>query len=98
MSMSSKHTEGPWRVVDGCDYNLVKSENGYYVATVVTCLPGGAEEERANAGLLAAAPTLHRALMNLVNAVNTKPPDTLEMFACIEQARYALTVSGGETL
>ncbi len=60
----SKHTLGPWRLVDKAnadrDRDAVQSVEGLWVAQVIGCFPPGTA--KANGRLLAAAPSLLAAL------------------------------------
>lgn len=51
-----KHTPGPW--VYNPETNEVRTLNGYYIAYADVDTPGYAEQEIANAKLIAAAPDL----------------------------------------
>ena len=107
---TSKHTPGPW-VVDE-DYadeeqqaiGIVKDGHGYIagihiLASANTGCEGFSAEDRANAHLIAAAPTMYEALQTLVEYLSTQvPADTLDDWKHVFAARQALAQAEGKTL
>lgn len=63
MSEQSKHTPGPWTIDDG---NIILGDKGLSVAEVYA---DDLEQQRHNARLIAAAPTMLEALVDLVETL-----------------------------
>lgn len=95
----SKHTKGPWRLLpEECDKPYIRVRGThlggrYKVANVITPVYEGihareAEETRANARLISAAPDLLEALALMVDATKGKFGD-LEFMAMASQKAYA---------
>jgi len=101
----SKHTPGPWSA------RSEDSEGGYSIeprdepnSRVVICArppwSGRADESRANARLIAAAPELLEALVWLTNTTcdvgkSGEPPTMNEHIEAIEAAKAAITKAEG---
>lgn len=86
-----KHTPGPWAKKDNGDSFHIIGANGDWIATV----HGGIEEDEANAQLIAAAPMLAEALLNLLNSpdvsLDALEPETMK---AVESAHHALAAAG----
>ena len=67
--MSSSHTPGPWKAINGRTADFIRTEKENKIATVdgVWC---GTDVRRANALLIAAAPSLLAELKHLTEAIN----------------------------
>lgn len=68
MEYNFKHTPKPW--VYNPETNEVRTLNGYYIAYADVDTPKYAEQEIANAKLIAAAPDLLEALMYVRDDLN----------------------------
>lgn len=69
MEYNFKHTPGPW--IYNHETNEVRTVDGYYIAYADVDTPKYAEQEIANAKLIAAAPDLLVALKELRNQLLT---------------------------
>lgn len=89
----SKHTPGPWRVVDSWNDHMVEGQNGEEIIW-----QDGPHEtptiNKANACLIAAAPDLLEALENLADYIDERAGDN----ECrpLENARAAIAKAKGE--
>ena len=107
MSNMSKATPGPWQMLpEECDKPYIRIRGTqlggrYKVANVVTPAYEGvhqreADETRANARLIAAAPELLEALQRLLSE-NDNMTQRINLIGAMEQARAAIAkATGGE--
>ena len=89
----SKHTPGPWRVVDSWNDYMVESQNGEEI--IWQDGPHNTPTiNEANARLIAAAPDLLEALENLADYIDERAGDN----ECrpLENARAAIAKAKGE--
>jgi gentisate 1,2-dioxygenase len=89
----SKHTPGPWKIVDAWNDHMVEGQNGEEI--IWQDGPHGTPTiNEANARLIAAAPDLLEALENLADYVDERAGDN----ECrpIENARAAIAKAKGE--
>jgi hypothetical protein len=98
--MNTKHTEGPWQLLpEECDKPYIrirgtKLGGRYKIANVLTPIHPGvhedeADETRANARLIAAAPDLLNALVMVLddsNAMDGRPRTAEVVYAAIAKA------------
>lgn len=104
----SKHTPGPWKILpEECDKSYIRVRGTYLgsrykVANVLTPIYEGvaareAEETRANARLISAAPDLLEALTALVSYCERRGMDTETVSADhMDSARAAINKATGE--
>lgn len=103
--MMSKHTRGPWEVkTEECDKPYIRIRGTilggrFKIANVLTPNHDGvhereAEETRANARLIASAPELLEALIELLHAVNN---DRHGLWKATDNAVSAIKQAKGES-
>jgi hypothetical protein len=102
--MNSKHTPGPWRVIQGPReiYGVQRSNSGGFF--LVNGL--GREQEKADANLIAAAPELLEALKLLHDAADKAAKATqsgaeqvalMDLFIPLRKAKAAIKKAEGRT-
>lgn len=71
--MTTKHTPGPWKVIDRRPhFGIVQVGKGGVIATIPSNTIKSNDEKQANAALIAAAPELLEALIDIVQAHDVK--------------------------
>lgn len=93
--MNAQHTSGPWHIGARAFERAVYGERGEEIAVFSGLIP--ADEELANARLIAAAPELLNACELFEQAIAVNRHNlTREMRAAIDAARAALAKAKGE--
>lgn len=93
----SKHTPGPWNIKRpnpegfGNPMSLIIDKTGFGVAELFTC--NNAEEQKANARLIAAAPELLAWTVELLKQVKQDNPN--KMAGIIEHVENLISRAGG---
>jgi hypothetical protein len=93
--MTTSHTPGPWRIIDGTE---VRGADGTIVCNTADYrVPAPAAEEVAvpDAALIAAAPDLLAALQRIVRAADRMPIDS-PLDGIIDEARAAIARATGQ--
>jgi len=89
----TKHTPGPWEYFEqkewgtsGAYYGCVRDKTGLVI--VNGCAPGGTDEAKANARLIAAAPELKEELIEAHQVIRQLQTMLQEDYACPDTARW----------
>lgn len=102
---ATKHTPGPWEISDECsisDYRRIRAVNdGQYVCVCDSAIVCAAQKNKANARLIAAAPELLEACINVRAFMGDKPSDDRDstydngVRALIDQLESAISKAQG---
>ena len=84
-----KHTKGPWNICGehGSQHLLIVADEGIGIASIRCWVPY--DEEKANAKLIAAAPTMYEGLQAIFELANDNKSNPHELLAKISQIAEA---------